>query len=432
MSLLNSRGFAAALFAAAAIPLSASDLVVTSLADSGPGSLRTALLQANATPPGDYPQISFAVSGVINLTSPLTMNRSMQIDGGGRIILSGQSQTQVLLAPCCGTAFLRIQNLTIANGNALTGGGISHSEFATLFLKNVTFENNSAMAGGALYTPVDADAFIDSCTFVGNRATRGGAIGAGINAEMTIVNSTFSGNHATTGGAISENSSRTRISFSTLSGNDADQGGAIYQEYFAGFAPPPIALRNTLVANNGAGGNCVCRDHTAGCITDGGGNLSYPDNTCPGIVADPKLGPLANNGGLTRTMSLSAGSPAIDAAADCRDFSSVVASDQRGVPRPQGLRCDIGAYERSAISFRGFYPPISNLPSINDVNAGRAIPIQFSAGGYLGMNIVAAGYPKSQAVSCETALPTDTAAPIDAPGRSGLTYDDFSRTYTIV
>src|SRR5262249_53414149 len=210
-------------------------------------------------------------------------------------------------------------------------------------------------------------------------------------------NSTFSGNHATLGGAIYHHSSYGGISFSTFSGNGADQGGAIY-----GYSnSPPVRLRNTIMANSTAGGNCVCRNLASRCITDGGGNLSYPDNTCPGIVADPKLGPLAENGGLTRTMSLSADSPAINAAADCRDFTSVVAADQRGVPRPQGLQCDIGAYERSAISFRGFYPPISNLPSINDVNAGRAIPIQFSAGGYLGMNIIAAGYPKSQPVSCE-------------------------------
>ncbi len=431
MSLSNIRVFAAGMFVAAAMPSPASDLVVTSLADSGPGSLRAALLQANPTPPSDYPQIFFSVSGVIKLESPLILERSMQIDGGGRIVITGQSRTQVLRVPCCESGSLRIQNLTIANGKADSGGGISHAEYSPLFLKNVTFKNNSATIGGALYSPVDADVSIDSCTFVGNSATKGGAIFTHINSELTIVNSTFSGNHATMGGAIYEHSSRTAISFSTFSGNGADQGGALYQEYFAG-GFPPVALRNTIVANSAAGGNCACRDQTSGCITDAGGNLSYPDNTCPGIVADPKLEPLATNGGLTKTMSLSDGSPAIDAAADCRDFSSVVASDQRGIPRPQGLRCDIGAYERSAINFMGFYSPISNLPSINNVNAGSAIPIQFSAGGYLGMSIVAAGYPKSQAISCETALPTGTAVPIDTPGASGLTYDNFSRTYTIV
>ena len=64
---------------------------------------------------------------------------------------------------------------------------------------------------------------------------------------------------------------------------------------------------------------------------DGGGNLD----------ADPKLGPLGSYGGPTQTFSLPADSPAVDAAngAACPDF------DQRGVLRPQGAGCDIGAFE---------------------------------------------------------------------------------------
>jgi hypothetical protein len=56
---------------------------------------------------------------------------------------------------------------------------------------------------------------------------------------------------------------------------------------------------------------------------------------------NPRLGPLALNGGPTRTHSLLAGSPAIDvgATSDCE------ATDQRGVSRPQGAGCDIGSYE---------------------------------------------------------------------------------------
>ena len=72
MSLSSIRVFAAGMFLAAAFRLPASDFVVTSLADSGPGSLRAALLQANAMYPyGGH--ISFSVSGVIKLESPLTV-----------------------------------------------------------------------------------------------------------------------------------------------------------------------------------------------------------------------------------------------------------------------------------------------------------------------------------------------------------------------
>jgi hypothetical protein len=71
-----------------------------------------------------------------------------------------------------------------------------------------------------------------------------------------------------------------------------------------------LTLRNTIVANSGEIGNCY------GTITDGGGNLSYPDTTCPGINSDPALGPLQDNGGPTYTMALLPGSAALDAAND--------------------------------------------------------------------------------------------------------------------
>jgi hypothetical protein len=71
------------------------------------------------------------------------------------------------------------------------------------------------------------------------------------------------------------------------------------------------------------------------------------------LDTDPLLGPLAYNGGSTRTHRLLAGSPAIDAVgpSSCTTASGdVVAFDQRGVPRPQGAACDIGAFERLASS----------------------------------------------------------------------------------
>ncbi len=57
-------------------------------------------------------------------------------------------------------------------------------------------------------------------------------------------------------------------------------------------------------------------------------------------VSDPKIGPLADNGGDTLTHALLPGSPAIDAGGDCDE-----PFDQRGVKRPQGIACDIGGYE---------------------------------------------------------------------------------------
>jgi hypothetical protein len=99
-------------------------------------------------------------------------------------------------------------------------------------------------------------------------------------------------------------------------------------------------LKNTILANSPTGGNC------SGGITDGGGNLSYPDTTCPGVNGDPVLGPLQNNGGPTHTRALGPGSAALDAGNDAICAASPVNNlDQRGITRPQGPHCDIGAYE---------------------------------------------------------------------------------------
>ena len=81
-------------------------------------------------------------------------------------------------------------------------------------------------------------------------------------------------------------------------------------------------------------------------IGDGSGSgITNTDGNQVGSASEPiapKLGPLADNGGPTRTHALLQGSPAIDAAStpDCPT------TDQRGVVRPQGAACDIGSYER--------------------------------------------------------------------------------------
>ena len=74
-----------------------------------------------------------------------------------------------------------------------------------------------------------------------------------------------------------------------------------------------------------------------------------------GVGSDALLGPLADNGGPTQTHALLPGSPAIDAAGD-----DCLAEDQRGISRPQGTACDIGAYEVEAetVLLSGELPPI--------------------------------------------------------------------------
>lgn len=83
-------------------------------------------------------------------------------------------------------------------------------------------------------------------------------------------------------------------------------------------------------------------------MTDGGGNLRFPasDTSCVGAYGDPKLGALQNNSGPVETMALGASSVALEAGSDAICNSAPVnAHDARGLARPQGAHCDIGAFE---------------------------------------------------------------------------------------
>jgi hypothetical protein len=75
--------------------------------------------------------------------------------------------------------------------------------------------------------------------------------------------------------------------------------------------------------------------------------------------AQLNLGPLQNNGGPTHTHALLSGSVAIDAAADCTDATGApITDDQRGVARPHGAACDVGAFEASFPAFTSGAPAV--------------------------------------------------------------------------
>ena len=80
-------------------------------------------------------------------------------------------------------------------------------------------------------------------------------------------------------------------------------------------------------------------------------------------------------------------------------------------------------------TFTGFFKPIDNMPVLNSAKAGSNIPVKFSLGGNKGLSIFAAGYPKSQAVPCNSTAPVDGIESTDSPGNSTLTYDSASQTY---
>ncbi|MGH2674811.1 MAG: PxKF domain-containing protein [Actinomycetota bacterium] len=83
-------------------------------------------------------------------------------------------------------------------------------------------------------------------------------------------------------------------------------------------------------------------------------------------------------------------------------------------------------------AFTGFFSPVNNLPTMNSVNGGRAVPVKFSLGGDQGLDIFEAGYPRSQQIACDSTAPVDGIEETVAAGGSSLSYDPATDQYTYV
>jgi Tol biopolymer transport system component len=83
-------------------------------------------------------------------------------------------------------------------------------------------------------------------------------------------------------------------------------------------------------------------------------------------------------------------------------------------------------------NFSGFFQPVDNLPVVNSVKAGQAVPIKFSLGGDQGLNIFEPGYPRSQQIVCESNATVDGIEQTVTAGSSSLSYDLSTDTYTYV
>ncbi len=224
-------------------------------------------------------------------------------------------------------------------GGAITGGSNVFGVATSLTLRRCRIAGNQARVGGGVVW--QGDLTIDQCTISGNLATSSleffVSIGAGgifaANGDNTITNSTLTGNTSLVGwGGGAVFAAPVHLASVTITGNQAPSGGGLFL-----FAAAYVA--NTVIAENPAG-DCLIfgpfdsSDHNLdsdnSCFLSGPGDLS-------GVA--PLLGPLADNGGPTDTHALLAGSPALDAGGICPS------TDQRGVARPQGPACDIGAFE---------------------------------------------------------------------------------------
>jgi hypothetical protein len=363
-------------------------VTVVNTNDSGPGSLRNAI---DVVAPGGT--ITFDPSlagGTIALTSgPLWIaGKDVTIDGSGApgLTVSGGGVDRVLIVEPGATA--NVGYLTLADGygwhlaggilNNGTlnldhcvvrdnvadtdsfdpntdfwkgGGGIYNGGGATLSLVDSTLSGNrtTSMDGGGLYGFQGSTATIARSTISGNQAGNTGG-GMRMLGDATIENSTLSGNQSLGwyGGAIFLTDGVMDVLNSTIVGNIGPDwaASAIFVGTF-GPANATLTFTNSIVAHNQWFG-CFVAPWGSGTVTlaSGGHNIGSDDScnmTATGdqVFVDPMVGPLADNGGPTWTHALQTGSPAIDAG----DDSLCPATDQRGVARPQGAACDIGAYE---------------------------------------------------------------------------------------
>ena len=275
------------------------------------------------------------------------------------VLLDGRAQSAVPAV----TATTVLDGFTITAGNASQstepagyGGGLlcigsgSGAECSPS-LRRLGFIGNKAQAGGALGNYAKNGiglATLTDITFSGNRSNAGGALannGAAGNASPSLVNVTFVGNSASNvGGAIynagtSLGTSSPMLVNVTFTDNHAPQGGAIYNN-----AAEP-SLTNVILWGDAAGSGPEIKNGSGASaiasysvIAGGCPAGTTCDNT---IDTDPLLDVLADNGGFTRTIALLLGSTAVDAGSN----GTCPAADQRGVARPQGPLCDIGAYE---------------------------------------------------------------------------------------
>ena len=366
-----------------AAPAFAATFTVTKATDTNDGvcdadcSLREAIGVANALPGADIVTLpagtyTLSIGGTgedANATGDMDITGDLTVDGAGNAttIIDGGAIDRVLTVILGAIVF--IDSVTIQNGNpeagagaggilnagtlTLTnstvtdntgenfGGGISNSGTLSLIdttvSDNILLGFNTSGGGGGIFSTGTLS--LTRSTVSGNSTIgRGGGI-YGADPTIVITNSTISGNTALNGGGIFNRFGTISITHATIAGNTAtDNGGGIWN--FGG----TITLANSIVSGNTA---ATPADDCAGSITSLGHNLAS-DASCAFAGAgdlnstDPLLGPLQNNDGETETHALLAGSPAIDAVplAFC-----TLPTDQRGVARPQGTGCDMGAFE---------------------------------------------------------------------------------------
>lgn len=319
---------------------------------------------------------TFAPPGQLNIDKDLTITGS----AGGTTVRVPSS----LLFAVNGSPKVRLDRLTLAgpDGGSIAvgiyGGSVTIADSTLSNAGPYNFDGTLAITGSSVtgrdgvYSPGPGGTTITGSSVTGSTGV------ANHEGPLTISDSTIAGSSegvfsvgtratittSTITGGIFNGASPATITASTVVGNG---------EFTVQNEGTLSILGSTLVGDGGSGlsnygtlavaGSIVTASKAGNCgggdVTDGGYNLSS-DDSCAFSArgsrnsVDPMLGPVGNHGGPTESMIPASGSPATNAipAKAVTGGKSLCrgTSDQRGVRRPQGSACDIGAVERSVVT----------------------------------------------------------------------------------
>ncbi|MCC6808495.1 MAG: DUF11 domain-containing protein [Deltaproteobacteria bacterium] len=399
---------------------------------AGTCSLRAAVQEAATL---NYPRLVTLAPGTFKLSltgststgGDIDVMTPMLIRGAGmlatRIDADHVDRAFELFSSYCGFADLTIENgsFPAGGGGIITGGGSS------LTLTRVWMRNNEAMPGGSGgAVSAGGSVYITHSVFTGNNAYSGGAIFA--SGGVTLIDSTMSNNRARgLGGAIRAGGAAytTSLYNSTIVDNIADSdddgsgdgGGLSVISAFRAHA--------SIIANNKDGSGGGTTPDVTGSLESQGYNIfgstagfTLTPSGTDLLNVNPLLAPLAGEPPFHAPL---AGSPAIDggAAGACTTQlgpTTFLDIDQRGVARPQGAGCDIGAIEAttSELAVSGAAPATAHAGETFAItwtatNAGpsladpAALSFALPAGTTLAMATSSQG-------ACTTALPVVTCA----------------------
>ncbi|MDB5385021.1 MAG: hlyA 4 [Planctomycetaceae bacterium] len=392
--------------------------VTTALDDSTSAStmsLREAINAANASPGADTIRFDSALSGqsflltqgALTITDPLTIVGL----GATNTVINAQQKSRVF-ALTSSAGDVTLDSLTVKSGrtdaDGQMGAGIFSESNGTLTVENSSVNANATFGnwsqGGGIYNSNGAVVVINS-TISGNTTNGNYAPGAGVattNGDITLVNTTISNNITaganSSGGGVATFCGDVTLTNTTVTQNATlgpfSSGGGLFSGALSTQHTSAVTINNSIVAQNvsyhstymdiskNTGVTTMAINSSLIGVGDGTGfaeaPLGAPDlnGNLIGTFAnkvDPKLGPLAYNGGTTKTHALLPNSPAIDMGNNGLALNpafTVLTADQKGQIRAFDTTVDMGSYELETVPSA---PTVSFSTAAQNVGEGAGV-----------------------------------------------------------